>query len=459
MKNSKDFNNNNSERSEDNTLEQVVILIKKGIQLVDLNRFIEGINYYKNAIKLMKNIGGFENEVEKVEKLLDEASNKQEQYLQKVEQESGVIEKVILTKEEQLAEFERKRKKEEAISAEAYNLLEKGSILVQSNRFDQALEKYTLAIEKFKEINWLTEIPKIHILIKELNEKKEVILRQLEAKMKEERMRKEIIEKEKEFFMQRQDFRKMSAEMKKHKFDIFQQQKKKEEKLSSEAYDLLGEASKLEEQRQFDEALEKYQLAIENFKEISWVSEIPKITQLIKELNEKKEVILRQLETKMKEEKLRKDILEKEKEFLMQRQDFQKMSSEMKKTKFNAFQQQKMREEKLSLEAYDLLGEASNLEEKNQFNEALEKYQHAIEKFKEINWDTEIPKINQLIKELKDKQKKYLEFFIKEKEKILQLKAQQEKSKEIEQIKEEFLQKTFIDKDKEKKLKELKKNR
>lgn len=405
MKNSKDFNNNNSERSEDNTLEQVVILIKKGIQLVDLNRFIEGINYYKNAIKLMKNIGGFENEVEKVEKLLDEASNKQEQYLQKVEQESGVIEKVILTKEEQLAEFERKRKKEETISAEAYNLLEKGSILVQSNRFDQALEKYMLAIEKFKEINWLTEIPKIHILIKELNEKKEVILRQLEAKMKEERMRKEIIEKEKEFFMQRQDFRKMSAEMKKHKFDIIQQQKKKEEKLSSEAYDLLGEASKLEEQRQFDEALEKYQLAIENFKEISWVSEIPKITQLIKELNEKKEVILRQQETKMKEEKLRKDILEKEKEFLMQRQDFQKMSSEMKKTKFNAFQQQKMREEKLSLEAYDLLGEASNLEEKNQFNEALEKYQHAIEKFKEINWDTEIPKINQLIKELKDKQK------------------------------------------------------
>ena len=457
MKNSKDFNNNDSERSEDNTLEQVFILIKKGIQLVDLNRFIEGINYYKNAIKLMKNIGGFENEVEKVEKLLDEASNKQEQYLQKVEQESEVIEKVILTKEEQLAEFERKRKKEEAISAEAYNLLEKGSILVQSNQFDQALEKYMLAIEKFKEINWLTEIPKIHILIKELNEKKEVILRQWEAKMKEERMRQEIIEKEKEFLMQRQDFRKMSAEMKKHKFDIFQQQKKKEEKLSSEAYDLLGEASKLEEQHRFDEALEKYQLAIENFKEISWVSEIPKITQLIKELNEKKEVILRQWEAKMKEEKLRKDILEKEKEFLMQRQDFQKMSSEMKKTKFNAFQQQKMREEKLSSEAYDLLGEASNLEEKNQFNEALEKYQHAIEKFKEINWDTEIPKINQLIKELKDKQKKYLEFFIKEKEKILQLKAQLEKSKEIEQIKEEFLQKTFIDKDKEKKLKELKK--
>ncbi|MCK4282123.1 MAG: hypothetical protein KAX10_08415, partial [Candidatus Lokiarchaeota archaeon] len=323
--------------------------------------------------------------------------------------------------------------------------------------FDQALEKYMLAIEKFKEINWLTEIPKIHILIKELNEKKEVILRQWEAKMKEERMRQEIIEKEKEFLMQRQDFRKMSAEMKKHKFDIFQQQKKKEEKLSSEAYDLLGEASKLEEQHRFDEALEKYQLAIENFKEISWVSEIPKITQLIKELNEKKEVILRQWEAKMKEEKLRKDILEKEKEFLMQRQDFQKMSSEMKKTKFNAFQQQKMREEKLSSEAYDLLGEASNLEEKNQFNEALEKYQHAIEKFKEINWDTEIPKINQLIKELKDKQKKYLEFFIKEKEKILQLKAQLEKSKEIEQIKEEFLQKTFIDKDKEKKLKELKK--
>ena len=457
MKNSKDFNNNDSERSEDNTLEQVFILIKKGIQLVDLNRFIEGINYYKNAIKLMKNIGGFENEVEKVEKLLDEASNKQEQYLQKVEQESEVIEKVILTKEEQLAEFERKRKKEEAISAEAYNLLEKGSILVQSNQFDQALEKYMLAIEKFKEINWLTEIPKIHILIKELNEKKEVILRQWEAKMKEERMRQEIIEKEKEFLMQRQDFRKMSAEMKKHKFDIFQQQKKKEEKLSSEAYDLLGEASKLEEQHRFDEALEKYQLAIENFKEISWVSEIPKITQLIKELNEKKEVILRQWEAKMKEERMRQEIIEKEKEFLMQRQDFQKMSSEMKKTKFNAFQQQKMREEKLSSEAYDLLGEASNLEEKNQFNEALEKYQHAIEKFKEINWDTEIPKINQLIKELKDKQKKYLEFFIKEKEKILQLKAQLEKSKEIEQIKEEFLQKTFIDKDKEKKLKELKK--
>jgi len=71
----------------------------------------------------------------------------------------------------------------------------------------------------------------------------------------------------------------------------------------------------------------------------------------------------------------------------------------------------------------------------------------------------EYAKSDGLINESTNKQKKYLEFFIKEKEKILQLKAQQEKSKEIEQIKEEFLQKTFIDKDKEKKLKELKKNR
>ena len=339
MKNSKDYNNNDSERSEDSTLEQMFTLIKKGIELVDLNRFIEGINYYKNAIKLMKNIGGVENEIEKVEKLVDEAYNKQEQYLQEVEQENGVVEKVILTKEEQLAEFKRKRKKEEVISAEAYNLLENGSILFQSNRFDEALEKYVLAIERFNEINWLTEIPKIHKLIKELNEKKEAILIQREAKMKEEKLRKEI--KEKEFLTQRQEFQKMSAEMKKVKFDTFQQQKKKEEKLSSEAYDLLGEAS--------------------------------------------------------------------------------------------------------------------NLEEKNKFSEALGKYQRAIEKFKAINWLTEIPRINQLIKELKIKQKKYLEFFIKEKEKILQLKTQQEKSKEIEQIKEEFLQKTFIDKDKEKKLKELKK--
>jgi len=446
-------NNSDSENIEDGTLKQVFILIRKGIQLVDINKFIEGIDCYKKAINLMKSTSGFENEIEKVEKLLEDAYNSQDQYFQKIERISEDAEKMILTKEDQLAAFERKRKKEEEVSREGYDLLEKGTILFQCSQFDEALEKYVLAIEKFKEINWISEISKVYQLIKELNEKRESYLKQLEVIKKEERQKNQIREKEKEIIMQHQEFQKMSAELKKVKVDAFQQQKIKEEKISAEAYNLLGEASKLEEEYQFDKAREKYQLAIEKFKEINWVSEIPKINQLIKDLNEKKEVLLRGLGEKMKDKKIRKRITEKEQEFLMQYQEFQKMFTETKMVKLYTFQQQKRKEEKLSSEAYNLLGEGYKLEEKNQFNEAMKKYQLAIEKFKEINWASEIPKVNQLIDQLQIKQKKYLELFIKEKEEILS-KIQKNKFKEIEQIKEDFLLKIFDEK--EKNLKELK---
>jgi len=442
----------NSDNVDDDLVKQVFKIINMGKELIELDKFNDGIDCYNKAIDILKQIPGYENEVQKTEKLIEEAYNKYNQVFPKNKQESEEIDKAQL-KKEKLASFTKKNEEIEEKSKLAYDYLGNGSDFGQSNQFDKAIEKYMQAKNIFQEIGWTSEVPKVEQLIKELNEKKNVFLKIQEKRLKIIKKKKKITEKEQEIISQHGEFLQKSEDVKKTKLNIYQQKKQKEKDLSMEAYDLLGEASELIQSNEFEKALKIYNQVIKLFNEINWQSEIPKIQQFIKDLEEKQKKFMKLQQEQLKKQEVSKEIFEKSQEFLLKQQELKKYVENAKDTKSKAYQQKKQKEKDLSIEAYDLLGEASELEEENQFDEALENYLLATEIFKEIGWHSEVPKIQELIKKLKMKKNKYLKLLLKEKERQAQLQIQQNKLKELEVIKQESLQKESIQK--EEKLKKL----
>ncbi len=442
----------NSDNVDDDLVKQVFKIINMGKELIELDKFNDGIDCYNKAIDILKQIPGYENEVQKTEKLIEEAHNKYNQIFPKSEQKSEEVDKAQL-KKEKLAVFAKKKEEIEEKSKLAYDYLENGSNFSQFNQFDKALEKYMQAKNIFQEIGWTSEVPKVELLIKELNDRKNEFLKTQEKKIKIIEKKKKITEKEQEIISQHGEFLQKSEDIKETKLKMYQQKKQKEKDLSMEAYDLLGAASELIQSNEFEKALKNYNQAIQLFNEINWQSEIHKIQQFIKDLEEKQKRFMILQQEQLKKQEVSKEIFEKGQEFLLKQQELKKYVEDVKDTKIKAYQQKKQNEKDLSIEAYDLLGESSELEEENQFDEALENYLLATEIFKEIGWHSEVPKIQELIKKLKMKKNKYSKLLLKEKERQAQLQIQQNKLKEFELIKQESLQKASIQK--EEKLKKL----
>jgi len=436
----------NSDNVDDDLVKQIFKIINMGKELIELDKFNDGIDCYNKAIGILKQMPGYENEVQKTEKLIEEAYTKYDQVFPKSEQEGEEIDRTQL-KKEKLADFTKKKEEIEEKSKLAYDYLGKGSDFAQSNQFDKALEKYTQAKNIFQEIGWTSEVPKVELLIKELNEKKNKFLKIQEEKQKIIEKKKKITKKEQEIISQHGEFLQKSENAKETKLKTYQQKKQKEKDLSAEAYDLLGEASELIQSNEFEKALENYNQAKKLFNEINWQSEISKIQQFIKDLEEKQKKFMILQQELLKKQDISKEITEKDQEFLLKQQELKKYIEDIKETKVKAYQQKKQKEKDLSIEAYDMLGEASELEEENQFDEALENYLLATEIFKEIGWHSEVPKIQELMKNLKIKKNKYLELLQKEKEMQTQLQIEQSKLKEFELIKQESLQKESIQKE------------
>jgi len=445
-------NSANSDNIDDDLVKQVFKIINMGKELIDLDKFNDGIDCYNKAIDILKQIPGYENEVQKTEKLIEEAYNKYNQIFPKSDQKSEEVDKAQL-KKEKLAVFAKKKEEIEEKSKLAYDYLENGSNFSQSNQFDKALEKYMQAKNIFQEIGWTSEVPKVELLIKELNEKKNEFLKTQEKKLKITEKKKKRTEKEQEIISQHGEFLQKSEDIKETKLKMYQQKKQKEKDLSMEAYNLLGEASELIQSYEFEKALKNYNQAIQLFSEINWQSEIPKIQQFIKDLEEKQKKFLVSQQEQLKKQEVSKEIFEKGQKFLLKQQELKKSVKDVKDTKIKAYQQKKQKEKDLSTEAYDLLGETSELEEDNLFDEALENYLLATEIFKEIGWHSEVLKIQEFIKKLETKKKKYLKLLQKEKERQTQIQVQQTKLKELELIKQESLQKESYQK--EEKLKRI----
>ncbi len=166
----------------------------------------------------------------------------------------------------ELLELEKEKERERDISLEAYKLLEEGTSLKDKKKFEEAFEKYIMARDLFKKVDWQHEVSRINndllfILKKEMKQAE---------KIKTMLQKKEEEEKELEILLKEADERRLELEK------IRKEEKRKQR------------------EQAIEEELEKANNVIKNLK---YNEGIFMIIQLIKRLSKKKqEKLIKQLD-------------------------------------------------------------------------------------------------------------------------------------------------------------------
>ncbi len=322
---------------------------------------------------------------------------------------------------------------EDELASEAYELVEHALNLVASKYYDDGIETLRQAIGLYSQINREEEVKAINEKISEIYILKEREFRDIEAKPEEEIAELEIPKFTEEFAVSD-----ISQEIEKEQVEVDR---------SGEAESVISEAQELVKMEDFEGALDKYDEAINIFEEINIPDQVERVYKLIEDCYNKKAEFLRRIK---KEEVIEETKTEVE--------ESPKMEEIQKEAKITSYLESKKREEELSTQAYDLLGQGAELAKNRQYDKALELYEEGFNLFNELNWNYEVKKVRATIAQLEEEKDLYLKELDRiklEREKEFKLKAKQdvllekyvkeiEKKKEIakmEKVKELELQK------------------
>jgi hypothetical protein len=356
-----------------------------------------------------------------------------------------------LKREQKIIELEQKKKAEEDLSNEAFNMIDEAERIVKKyelklkegifpdSPYKQIINFYRQAKKKFEEIGWEDQA---NNLIGPINFYKQ----KLEADNRLRALEAEKIEKQKLELQVRQ--RAIDRARKREKELLTQKQealllKSKEEVLletkKDEAFRLMDQAKRELNQDNFDEAIELYKQGEKIFSEINWSEGLKMIQDSILVIKRKKqEFKLR--EKALKKEEAEKLILEGQLEERMAKiKDLKTLELKQKREELLKITQQKAREKEDSEKAYDLLEQGTILLNRKKFSEAYEKYNNAREIFKQIEWYQEVSRINNdLLFKLNKEERKYERLKEHEKKKLKEEKELEHMLSEAEHQRKEL---------------------
>ena len=198
-------------------------------------------------------------------------------------------------KEKRLREYEERKKREEEISNQAFELMGKATELAKVKDYEESLKLYYESVELLKKINWTDQIKTIQKTINQLEIDKGHHIQSIEKqRVREERQRK--LDSEQEAKFEGEAIKR--KEMEKQRVVEYEEKKKREEQISTQGYDLMEKASELVKAKNFDEALELYNQILSLFEEIKWSHEIQTTQKTIARLNREKAEYFMSLEEK-----------------------------------------------------------------------------------------------------------------------------------------------------------------
>ncbi|MFX1587890.1 MAG: hypothetical protein ACFFC1_07030, partial [Promethearchaeota archaeon] len=215
---------------------------------------------------------------------------------------------------------------EEEISSEAYELVVHALSLIEGHYYDDAVEVLRQAIGLYTQINRNAEIEALNKKISDIYVLKEEYFREIETE--------EVIE-------------------------VFEKEDNKKE-IFNEAYEIIEKGKGLMNLEKFEDALDKYDEAIEIFQKINNNDEIEKVNKFIEECYNKKAEYLRR--SKKEPVPIQETIKVKPQTELSE--------EELKQQRITAFEEAKKREEEISNKAFEILGKASELAKIHQYDHA-----------------------------------------------------------------------------------------
>ena len=404
--------------------ERAFKIIEQADNILKEEKFIKAIENYKNAIEILKRIGWREEYLKLLKETIQtfqerkERKEKEKQlefeislnHQKEEEQFQNKINTYIANEKERLQskEIETQKREEllqkmEILKTEAFEIMDHAEESLIQGEYDDSIELYHKAELILNEISFPTTI--IRETIQKIQEKK----RDDDIKKTKEfefNLRKE---QEEELFQQ-QIAEKMELEQLKMKEK--QEKLKKEEEINlanekrkEEAFKLLEEAQKFIEQNNFDNAIMLYQNAADIFTEIQWHDEIDLIQRAINTVeNQKLEMEIkrqRELEANIeqeKEEKLFNELISEE--MKTQREKLKQREIKLRKEEEELVYREEKREE-----AFKLLDKAQDLLSKGMFEESIELYRDVANIFAQIQWEDEIPILENAIQNIMNKKR------------------------------------------------------
>lgn len=386
-----------------NQLEQLqdqAFSLLDGAQKLETDGFLgDAIEQYDAAIKLLIQTGWSEAQLSNLQSKLIALSEKlrhhksvtetkigegQEQDIIPQEIEPQVVSafgvKKSAAEAEELKKFKAMKQQVEEIQKDAFEFIDNAKFFETDRNFDKAIENYENAVKLLNSIGWHDQTKSINIIIEKLeNDKKEY------EQVSSQKQIETIFIKE------------QTDEYEEIRTEIYRD----EEKIQIEAFNLVDFGKKLEREKKYDQAIIKFQRAIELFKSIEWDSYIQPVINFIKNIeieqaNKEEENILRQKrESQLKI--LQDTIYFKEKDEIIEN------ARELDKRRLEYEQKRKenlRKEEKL----FTILDDADRiLREESDYIKAINRYTEALGYLKELgtDWESHAPTIEETILSIK----------------------------------------------------------
>ena len=276
-------------------------LVEHALHLVDTKYFDDGVEILRQAIGLYSQINR-DDEIKAINEKISEVYLLKEQAFResesKFEKDVVEIEDVKISEEVIVSKIEPEliqEKIEIDLYIRAEQLEKEGKELLETNNFEETLDKYDQAVEIFEEAKNSEGVERVFKLIEECYNKKAEFLRIVKkvtpsAEVEKEQEKKELT----------------GGKLKEEKLQQYLISKKKEEEISSHAYDVLGKAAELAKTKQYDEALRLYKEGAKLFQSLNWTYEVKKVQDTIIQLENEKLAFLKKFEERKvgKEEKL-----------------------------------------------------------------------------------------------------------------------------------------------------------
>ena len=367
-------------------LQEQAFSLLDGAQKLETKGFlVDAIEQYKAAIKLLMQTGWSEAQLSNLQsklmtlsenlkhhKLMSKGKNGEVQDQISISREiepqvvSAFGEKKSAVKAEELKKLKEVKQREQEVQNEAFEFIDNAKFFETDKNFDKAIENYENAVKLLNSIGWHIQTQNINIIIEKLkNDKKEY------EQFRSQKQSEPIFIKE------------QSDEYEEIRTDIYRD----EEKIQIEAFNLVDFGKKLEREKKYDQAVNKFQKAIELFKSIEWDSYIQPVINFIKNIenkqaHEKEEDITRHKRGDQLKS-LQDTIYFKEKDEIIE------TARELDKRRLDYEQKRKenlRKEEKLFI----ILEDADRIiREETDYNRAINRYTEALGYLKELGTDWE----------------------------------------------------------------------
>ncbi len=260
---------------------------------------------------------------------------------------------------------------EKEIASEALELVKHALSLLESQFYDDSIEILRQAIGLYTQINKVSEVEAINGKISEI------------YLLREENFKKRELET-------KDDFESNQGEV---------MTEQDEESLYNKADLLIVEAIEFVSNKNFDQALDAYDDAINILKKLNKRLEIEKINDLIEDCYNRKADYLRKQKSSLIEEDNKK----------IEATGSVPSELDIKTKRLKAYEDAKKKENEWSNQAYELIGKATEMRKIRQFDEAIGLFEQSISLFKEINWLNEVKKIENMKEQVEREKEKYLQ--------------------------------------------------